>query len=230
MSRSGNEAPGLLSHGLLAGCNGVCQTQLNCPDFLAFCMKIQITGYPSVRTYHFKGPCISLSCFLILVCFLKSTCDFRVARYCILSFWYGSWVTELKLAGDTGSPLGGKTPAAWPQVARTVVERIGFAEGGSLRTECLALRVYFLRVPWFLDDIPTCCRRLDESFFFDVVSQRTGRLFILSRTSLPEAYLQGVARMEDPRAAKDEAGHEFRSLCPRPGYGRTCLPSPGRRR
>ncbi|CAE7392001.1 QSOX1 [Symbiodinium pilosum] len=39
---------------------------LNCPDFLAFCMKIQITGYPSVRTYHFKG--------------------------------------------DTGSPLGGKTP------------------------------------------------------------------------------------------------------------------------
>lgn len=28
---------------------------LNCPDFMAFCTKIQIPGYPSVRTYHFKG-------------------------------------------------------------------------------------------------------------------------------------------------------------------------------
>ena len=29
--------------------------KLNCPDFMAFCTKIQIPGYPSVRTYHFKG-------------------------------------------------------------------------------------------------------------------------------------------------------------------------------
>ncbi|OLP98205.1 Sulfhydryl oxidase 1 [Symbiodinium microadriaticum] len=28
---------------------------LNCPDFLAFCMKIQVSGYPTIRTYHFKG-------------------------------------------------------------------------------------------------------------------------------------------------------------------------------
>ncbi|CAE7353559.1 QSOX2 [Symbiodinium natans] len=28
---------------------------LNCPDFMAFCMKIQVSGYPSVRAYHFKG-------------------------------------------------------------------------------------------------------------------------------------------------------------------------------
>ena len=28
MGRLGNEAPGLLSHGLLAGCNGVCQNSV----------------------------------------------------------------------------------------------------------------------------------------------------------------------------------------------------------
>ncbi|CAK9095531.1 unnamed protein product [Durusdinium trenchii] len=28
---------------------------VNCPDFMALCTKIQIAGYPTVRTYHFKG-------------------------------------------------------------------------------------------------------------------------------------------------------------------------------